>query len=223
MKPSDVTEFTRVLSSLSTLYGKPMSKPWVELYWAALQRFDLTEVKRALQAHVNHPDTGQYMPKPADVARFLQGDSRTQALQAWSRVLNATREVGSYTSVIFDDPLIHAVIRDMGGWVTLCQMREKELPFREQNFMARYVGYVSKPPAHYPKQLTGLLAHHNALQGYKSEPPVCIGDQQKAWQVYRQGQMPGLLYHALPVEEMADAQTLIPLTDVEEIKDEQNE
>jgi hypothetical protein len=212
MKPSDVTELTRVLTSLSSLYGKPMSKPLMELYWAALKRFDLSEVKRALQAHVSHPDTGQYMPKPADVVRFLQGDSRTQALQAWSRAVRASCEVGIYTSVIFDDPVIHAVIRDMGGWVPFCQIREKELPFRERNFTERYVGYLHHPPAHYPKQLTGLFAHHNALQGYKSEPPVCIGDPQKARGVYQRGQIPGSLYHALPAEKIGEAQAVITLT-----------
>lgn len=198
MKSSDIREFTRVLSSVSSLYTKPMSKAWVELYWAALQSFDLLEVKQALQAHVNHPDLGQYMPKPADVVRFLQGDSRSQALQAWSRVLRATRDIGSYSSVIFDDPVIHAVIQDMGGWVQLCQVREKELPFREQNFMTRYVGFVNKPPMHYPKQLTGLLEHQNALQGYPIQAPVCIGDPKKALQVYQKGRTSGQAYHALP-------------------------
>lgn len=198
MKSNEISEFTRVLSSVSSLYNKPMSKAWVALYWAALERFELAEVKRALQAHVNHPDCGQYLPKPADVVRFLQGDSRSQALQAWSRVLSAMRDVGSYTSVIFDDPVIHAVIQDMGGWVQLCQVREKELPFREQNFIARYVGFVNKPPTHYPKQLTGLLEHQNALQGYPLQAPVCVGDLQKALSVYEQGRASGQPYHALP-------------------------
>lgn len=217
MKPSDVSEFTRVLTSVSSLYGKPMSKSLVELYWAALQRFELAEVKQALQAHVNHPDCGQYMPKPADVVRFLQGDSRSQALQAWSHVLRTIREVGSYTSVIFDDPLIHAVIRDMGGWVEFCQVSEKERPFRERNFTERYVGYVNHPPTYYPKQLTGWFEHQNGLQGYPFEPPVCIGDPQKALQVYRQGHLSEPLYHALPVKERVEAQAL---TAIEEIQDE---
>jgi hypothetical protein len=204
MQPNDITEFTRVLSSLSTLYGKPMSKPIVELYWAALSGFDFVDVKQALQAHVRHPDTGQYMPKPADVVRFLHGDSHTQALQAWSKVVSAMRTVGIYTSVIFDDPLVHAVIHDMGGWVMLCQTFDKNLPFRERDFTTRYAGFVSKPPAHYPKQLTGVAAHQNLLQGYKSDPPVCLGDPQKALQVYQQGQLSGPLYTALPAEaEMA--------------------
>lgn len=201
MKASDLCEFTRVLTSISTLYGKPMSKPLMELYWAALQGFDLSAVKQALQAHVNHPDTGQYMPKPADVVRFLQGDSRTQALQAWSQVLRAIREIGSYRSVIFEDPVVHAVIQDMGGWISLCQVLDKDLPFRERDFTARYVGFIHKPPAHYPKQLLGSFAHQNAIQGYPAEPPVCVGDPQKALQVYRQGQGANPLYSALPKEE----------------------
>jgi hypothetical protein len=207
MQPNEINEFTRVLSSVSVLYAKAMSKALVELYWAALSSFELGAVKQALQSHVQSPDTGQYMPKPADVVRFLQGDSRTQALQAWSRVVSAMRAVGGYGSVVFDDPLVHAVIHDMGGWITLCQTVEKDLPFRGADFTARYVGFVGRPPAHYPKQLTGLTAHQNALQGYKSDPPVCLGDPQKALQVYQQGQWPGPLYTALPAQAESTALT----------------
>lgn len=207
MQSTDLTEFTRVLSSVSSLYGKPMSKALMALYWAALQGFALAEVKRALQAHVNDPDSGQYMPKPADVVRFLQGDSRTQALLAWSGVVKAIREVGGYNSVVFDDPVIHAVIRDMGGWVMLCQVRVDELPFREREFTARYAGYVGHAPGQYPQQLTGMLAHQNALGGFDVEPPVCVGDPQKALQVYQQGHTPPRPYSSLPLREAAEVLT----------------
>jgi hypothetical protein len=186
MQANDQPEFLRLMASLGSLYGKPMDKPLVEMYWGALQQFGLPEVKRALQAHIHHPDTGQYMPKPADVVRHLQGSSRTQALQAWSAVVQAVRQVGGYSSVVFDDPVIHAVITDMGGWLNLCAMTVDELPFRGHDFTARYAGYVGHPPAQYPHMLTGRLAYQNGIYGL-SEPPIFLGNREKAAQIYQQG------------------------------------
>ena len=202
MKASDLPAFTRVLSRLSGLYGQAMSPGSVELYWSALQTFELTAIKQALSAHTLHPDGGKFMPKPAEVVRALQGDSRTQGLQAWTKVAQAIREVGSYASVVFDDPLIHAVIRDMGGWITLCEVKIDELPFREKDFVVRYAGYVGYPAPPYPAQLTGRLAHQHQLQQGMAEAPVCIGEVAKAQFVYQQGQCSAPSYARLPLEVM---------------------
>jgi hypothetical protein len=199
MKQNELAEFSQALSHLSALYGQAMSPASVELYWAALQAFDLVRIKQALSHHALHPDRGRFMPRPADVVRAVQGDSQTQSLRAWSKVAYAIRSVGGYTSVVFDDPLIHAVIEDMGGWITLCSVKQQELPFREKDFVARYAGYVGYPPPPYPSQLTGRLAHQNQLQGFKLEAPVCVGDQQKALRVYQQGQSFIRLLSALPL------------------------
>jgi hypothetical protein len=188
MQASDQPEFLRLMASLGSLYGKPMDKPLVEMYWGALQRFELSEVKQALQAHIHHPDTGKYMPKPSEVVCQLQGTGQTQSLQAWSKVSEAIRGVGGYESVVFDDAVIHAVIRDMGGWIRLCQVLNSELPFRGRDFEARYAGYVGHPPAEYPRQLIGMLAHQNGLPEPSMDTLVCIGDKQKALAVYAQGQ-----------------------------------
>lgn len=200
MESSDFGTFSRMMIRVGELYGKSISKGLMEVYWGALQRFDLGSVKQALSSHTQHPDTGKFMPRPSDVVRALQGDSRTQGLLAWSRVAQTIREVGGYSSVVFDDPVIHAVIRDMGGWVTLCQIRVDELPFREKDFTTRYAGYVGHPPAQYPKQLTGMLAHQHGLAGHLAGPPVCIGESQKALQVYQQGEDSAQSYACLPLD-----------------------
>src|SRR5262249_10206529 len=141
-----------------TMYRTPLSRKSLELYWNTLQPFEWTDVKAAFQMHLTDPDTGQYFPKPADVVRHVHGNSETQALKAWSKVDEASHAVGCYASVVFDDPIIHVVIEDMGGWIRLCQTLLKDLPFRANEFKKYYAGYVNHPPSHYPKQLLGLEA-----------------------------------------------------------------
>ncbi len=161
----------------------------MRLYWCALEQFELAEVKAAFQAHLSNPDTGQFMPKPADVMRYVKGGTQTQALQAWSKVANAIRSVGGHASVVFDDPLIHVVIEEMGGWISLCQTLLKDLPFRANEFEKRYAAYVLHPPLHYPKQLTGLIEGQNRMNGYDYaiKPPLLIGDPKRALQVLQNG------------------------------------
>src|SRR5688572_11086717 len=112
MKTSDVSKFSVMIAGVGELYGKAISEQLTAIYWQVLKRFELQDVQQALQTHINNPDCGQYFPKPADVVRFIEGSGETRALQAWTKVEQAIIQVGSYQSVVFDDPLIHAVLED---------------------------------------------------------------------------------------------------------------
>jgi hypothetical protein len=175
MQPSKRQVFKQLLTGMGFLYGKSLHESVLEIYWQALAHLAFSEVKIALQKHVQNPDKGQFMPKPADVIEHLQGSTESQALKAWSMVAKAIREVGAYSSVVFADPLIHVVIRDMGGWIALCQSKIADLPFRAREFEKRYQALVLHPPADCPHQLTGLVEQHNRLGGYTPPEPVCIG------------------------------------------------
>jgi hypothetical protein len=195
---NDLAEFTDLLTTLSVVYRTPLSSKSIELYWRVLQKFEFAEVKAAFQAHLTDPDAGQFMPKPADLIRCLKGDRKTQALQAWSTVAEGIRSMGGYASVVFDDPMIHAVIEDMGGWISLCQTLLKDFPFRANEFETRYAAYVLHPPLRYPKQLTGLEEMQNQISGHPIKPPLLMGDPQRALAVLQQGSNKSLHVHTLP-------------------------
>jgi Domain of unknown function (DUF6475) len=111
-----------------------------------------------------------------------------QALRAWNKVMEAVRRVGVYRTVIFDDPLIHRVIWEMGGWQAICAMRTKDQPFKAKEFEKLYTHYVSYPPNAYPWQLVGITDSANIGQGYSTSLPVLVGDEQRALQVFKNGQ-----------------------------------
>jgi hypothetical protein len=186
MNKHDLAEFTDLLTTVSALYRTPLSRKSLGLYWDVLERLEWAEVKTGLQRHLIDPDTGQYFPKPADVTRHLKGTTEGQALKAWSKVDAAIQDVGSYMSIVFDDPIIHVVIDDMGGWVRLCHTLLKDLPFRANEFKKYYAGYVNRPLPHYPKQLRGLVARENDVHGH-TQPPLLMGDPQRALTVFENG------------------------------------
>jgi len=84
------------------------------------------------------------MPKVADVIKMLQGSTQDSALTAWAKVDKAVRSIGTQMSVAFDDPLIHKVIQDMGGWLGLGQRQEAEWPFVAKEFETRYRGFKAR-------------------------------------------------------------------------------
>jgi hypothetical protein len=62
----------------------------------------------------------------------------------------------------------------MGGWIKLCQHSEKELPFVQRDFERRYQVYCCKRPKILPCQLTGRIAHQNAVNGHDQYIPSAV-------------------------------------------------
>jgi hypothetical protein len=158
----------------------------IDLYWSALQQFDLSAVRQAFDRHVKSPDAGQYMPKPADLIRMLGGTSQDTAMQAWAKVERAVRRVGGHESVVFDDAIIHRCVEDIGGWIKLCATTEEDLPFRARDFQVLYRGFAMRreaPP--YPAHLIGRFEAQNRMAGQKVAEPVLIGNPHDCRQVLR--------------------------------------
>ena len=187
MEGREREELVFVLTDVYELYGKECSRGLHVLWWEALKGYSIAEVRGALSAHVTNPDSGQFLPKPADIRRFLEGSGETRALQAWTKVDQAIRRIGPWESVAFDDPIIHAVLADMGGWAGLGQVTEDEWPFRRNEFVRRYRGYVARPPTAFPRALIGHIAEYNGRLGGQVPLPRLVGDVQRATQTYLAG------------------------------------
>lgn len=188
MTNQEAKKFSVLISSVYAFYRQESSQFAVGVWWEAMKSYDFAAVSDALNRHCINPDNGQFMPKPADVVRMLQGSSKDSALVAWSKVDRAVRVVGTYESVIFDDALIHRVITDMGGWVSLGNKTESEWPFVGKEFETRYRGYSSRnEQPEYPPVLVGMAQAQNAQMGFKSLLPRLIGNHARAQLVYDNG------------------------------------
>jgi hypothetical protein len=187
MEFDDVPEFTIMMVGIGEIYRTTISKSLTDIYWKSLKHFEWQDVERALRAHIYNPDCGQFFPKPADVVRFIEGSGETRALQAWSKVEQAIKQVGCYQSVVFDDPFIHAVLENMGGWVKLCNVTLDELPFRCNEFQKRYMGFVHKKPERHPKYLAGITEIDNVKNNFPVPIPLLLGDFKKAAAVIQSG------------------------------------
>jgi hypothetical protein len=166
MRRTDRKSFIEALAAVYALYRVDLSPAVTEIWWRALQPYEIEQVQEALGRHSVNPDTGQFVPKPADVVKILEGTTSDSAILAWAKVTEAVRRFGSWDSVQFDDFIIHKVISDLGGWPELCATGAKEWDFKAKAFQAAYRAYRNRPSAEFPKHLPGRIEIQNNASGY---------------------------------------------------------
>lgn len=188
MQTADNGKFIELLTGVHDFYGKELSEFAIGVWLQAMQPFEFDAVRDAFNRHCVNTDAGQFMPKPADIVKMLQGSSQDSALRAWAKVDRAVRHIGTYESVAFDDPLIHRVLHEMGGWIALGTKTEDEWPFVAKEFENRYRGYRSRNATpEYPPVLIGIAEAHNSKEGFKTAEPMLIGDHSQAHAVMQRG------------------------------------
>ena len=165
MRLDEKVPFAQLLATLGTLYDRPLSEPMVAMYWEAMRAFSLSAIHSAARQHIQDPNQGRFMPKPADLIGPIQGDRAGQALHAWGALQKAICQHGHYCSVRCSDALIHAVIEHMGGWIALSLCSLKDAQYQRHVFERLYQHYLSHPPLSIPAQLSGV---------FRDEPPVFI-------------------------------------------------
>lgn len=207
-KRADYKRFLTLLTGVADYYGKELSEGVISLYWQGLEQYDIDAVEKALWEHTQNPDNGQFMPKIADVTRNLQGRTTDQAALAWSKVDSAIRRVGTYSDIVFDDGIIHRVIADMGGWINFGTKTDDEWPFVAREFENRYRGYKMRGEIpDYQPVMTGIANAHNSKEGFRTQPPMLVGNTEKAKQVLLGGTNEQLIPMKLAGETLRDSVT----------------
>lgn len=195
MSPNDRKPFAELIQQVYAYYRVDYSPAILSIWWGGLQQFDLPAIQDALGRHAANPDTGQFLPKIADVVRMIEGSTLDAAMVAWSRVDEAFRRVGVYQSVTFDDPITMRVLHDMGGWAKHERTTEDEWVFVGKEFQKRYAAFRARSERpDCPTYLPGLTAAQNAPHGFRLPTPVLIGNQARAAAIANGAGMAGLTY-----------------------------
>lgn len=190
MTKDDKLEFSKLITGLADYYKSPISQFSIRIYWNGLKQYDFQAIEKAAAIHTQNPDdAGKFLPKISDFKQILEGRTIDQGALAWSKVDSAVRSVGTHTDVVFDDPVIHRVVMDIGGWIKLGEVEsEKDFIFVGKEFVTRYQGYKMRGESpDYPALLIGISSANNGKEGFRGQPPVLIGDTKMAMQVLEGG------------------------------------
>ena len=192
MNPSDKQAFAELLTGFAEIHDKQLTQVGLRIWWNALEAYSVEQVRAAFNAYNRDTERGQFMPKPTEIVRQIEGTPSDAARADWQKVDYAIRRIGTGKSWVFDDPKIHEALDAMGGSAAFSQITENELVFRRSEFEKRYKAAKGE---NYSPKIAGWL--EGALT-------ALIGDPEKAEAVLSGGRdRRHLVTFAAAVEEAA--------------------
>lgn len=186
---------SRILTLVSQalkFYNQEVNEFALDVWGQSLGRFSYEQVKHAFNVYIQTSEHGRFAPKPADIVLTITGGNADTARMAWSKVERAIKSYGPYKSIVFNDPLIHKTIYDLGGWVKICGTGEKEFPFLALDFQNRYKGYMNRGVMpEYPNRVVGMEEGSRRDYGLKWQHALeIVGSEEECLKVFNSGVKP---------------------------------
>jgi hypothetical protein len=154
------------VGALCEAFGRTPTQATYEAYRIGLAGVDDAGLERAVGCALR---TRKFMPAPVEL-RELAGEvpPQTRAMVAWEVVRRSMHAAGEYRSVDFDDQVVNATVRNLGGWVELCEHGDDELEqFIRPRFCKVYEAlYATGVSAEAGAPLVGIHEAYNRAAGY---------------------------------------------------------
>lgn len=158
---------------LAETFGRKVSPGLIQAYDLGLRDLTTDQIAEAATKALTNC---RFMPPPAELREMLFFKQEDRAVKAWLVFERAVVQNGYIKSVNFDDPVINATVRALGGWEHCCGMPANEFDtFLQKRFQETYcalsrVGVSGEQAA----PLVGWIDRQNGLDGYNQGQPVCI-------------------------------------------------
>ena len=183
MQEQEKAAFRDMMMAAGEVYGREITKPLLQVYFAALSQCGIEQVQGAMMAHMQNPDSGQFFPKPADFIRQMSGTSKQQeaaiedkASMAWACIERDIRRIGSYGTLKMDDKQALAAVKAIGGWQSLCQTETSKMEWKRKEFIRMYETFERTPLDALPASLPGRIEmSEKKAQGTVSLDRLALG------------------------------------------------
>jgi hypothetical protein len=164
MQEQDKAAFRDMMMAAGEVYGREITKPLLQMHFAALSHASIEQVQSAMMSHIQNPDSGQFFPKPADLIRQMTGTTKQQesviedrAAIAWACIERDIRRIGSYGTLKLDDKQAMAAVKAMGGWQSICQTETSKMEWKRKEFVRMYETFERMPLEALPNSLPGRI------------------------------------------------------------------
>ena len=164
--------FVTALAVLGATFDRKLTAPAIEGYWLALSDLDESAFRIAMKRAVTEC---KFMPSPSELLAFARPkvNPGVDALQTWQVVRKAIDKHDYLVATIDFGPLVNAVVRNLGGWDTLCKATLPELDnpgWLRKRFEEVYrLLATAEPTTLHGEPLTGALPAN-----YRNPPNVVI-------------------------------------------------
>lgn len=175
MTQQDKAKLAEMLEYCGGIFNREVQRPVIQVFATMLDAYPIQDIAKAFRIHM---ETSEFFPTPAAILKHLKQGGAEMATIAHGQLVRAIATVGGYRSVQFaGDPLIGAVIEDLGGWPRVCRMEETDLRI---SFERVYKARANRQEAPQPVVNSGLHALTNAANDCEwPELPVIIGRPQR--------------------------------------------
>ena len=163
-------EIFDAITILSESFQVKASPIMLRAYELGMAGIDIADIKRACGRAVTE---FRWMPKVFEL-RSLCGVSGSlttpdRSIVAWASVKAAVATHGGYAAVMFDDPIINATVRALGGWVRICDTEAGEAfdTWLKKDFERTYHALTQSGVTYEQSEpLTGLCDQLNSASGH---------------------------------------------------------
>lgn len=124
--------FAAIIEQLGVVYQADITDLLLRAYWLALEDVPIDDLERSAAAHIA---LQKWFPKPCELRAV---DAECDAVRAWDAAVLAIHRHGMYRHVDFQDTVINAVVRHLGGWPDFCAYDPAEEQWRRKEFIATY-------------------------------------------------------------------------------------
>lgn len=136
-----IGQFATAMAVLENGMGRQMSREKIDVWYRCLNDLPLDRLQEACFRQLREGDD---WPTIAKLRRFAgEPTVMDRAEKAWEVARAACRRLGGTYSVDFDDPLINATIRALGGWSHFTLQPHDELKWRRRDFINTYRAMIN--------------------------------------------------------------------------------
>ena len=160
------TVFYEAIKKLCQVFNTHPTKVLVDAYWMALEDLDLDAVVRATHRAVSE---SEHMPRPVHIRRLAGVRSPEAAAQEAWVCFDRARRRHSHAHLDFEDSLINATVRAIGGRTELSKKTVDEWVWVKKDFLATYARYLEYPPTDELRAPLPRSAHSVPVFGAEDE------------------------------------------------------
>lgn len=135
------TDFAACMAVLEAGYPRTgkLNQQQLDVWFDNLSDMTVEQLRNAVTVAIRQGDD---WPTVAKLRRYSGADgipAKDRPLVAWNAVSDALAKLGEHHSPYFDDPVVNAVLRQLGGWPELTNTPANEMKWLQKDFCAAYM------------------------------------------------------------------------------------
>lgn len=138
---TDIERFANAFGTLCEVFEKQSSPIIVKAYFKAMENFDIGQVEKAIWESIS---TCKFFPKPIELITIIGGGepkSEDTATAQVNEIMRQVRDLGSYRTPTFSDPVTESLMKSRWSWQAVCAMTQTEHKWFAKEFIDAYQSF----------------------------------------------------------------------------------